>query len=332
MIVPEYWAEARTTRRAGKRQVTLRRFGWSDESELAAQRHAEERVKEAFAQLDSGEKPTRREPKVPYNGAEGVPIREEIIERHGDIIITRNAYGALCLNTPDVLFADVDVQRQPGAKTNVLSCLVLLIIGFVMVGIAMGAGLIAKPWIAFLSVVIVSAFLFHTVARVAFKFLERTQGSPEEQALARVRTFSQRHPGCHLRVYSTPAGLRVLAMHATFGPNAPETMEFFGALKTDPIYVRMCQRQNCFRARVSPKPWRVGYGTHLKPRPGVWPINPDRLPDRVRWVEGYEKASVGFAACRFVERLGAGTVDPKAERVRSWHDQYSGADTGLALA
>jgi len=55
----------------------------------------------------SGEKLIRREPKIPYKGAAGVPIREEIVSRHGETIITRNAYGARCLNTPNVLFADV---------------------------------------------------------------------------------------------------------------------------------------------------------------------------------------------------------------------------------
>jgi hypothetical protein len=49
-----------------------------------------------------------REPKVPYNGAVGVPIREEILARYGAAVITRNSHGARCLNTPDILFADVD--------------------------------------------------------------------------------------------------------------------------------------------------------------------------------------------------------------------------------
>ena len=30
MIVPQYWAEARTRHRDRNRQVTVRRFGWSD--------------------------------------------------------------------------------------------------------------------------------------------------------------------------------------------------------------------------------------------------------------------------------------------------------------
>src|SRR6185503_20645092 len=33
MIVPQYWAEARRRHRDIKRQITVRRFGWSDVSE-----------------------------------------------------------------------------------------------------------------------------------------------------------------------------------------------------------------------------------------------------------------------------------------------------------
>jgi hypothetical protein len=40
---------------------------------------------------------------MPYNGAAGVPIREEIVGRHGETVITRNSYGARCLNMPNVL-------------------------------------------------------------------------------------------------------------------------------------------------------------------------------------------------------------------------------------
>jgi hypothetical protein len=40
-----------------------------------------------------------------------LPIGEEIVSRHGDAVITRNSYGALGLNTPDTVFADVDVDE-----------------------------------------------------------------------------------------------------------------------------------------------------------------------------------------------------------------------------
>ncbi len=57
------------------------------------------------------------------------PSAEEIVERYGPTIVTRNAYGARCLNTPNVLFVDVDAE--PAFPAWVLS-------GVAMV--AMGAG------------------------------------------------------------------------------------------------------------------------------------------------------------------------------------------------
>ena len=117
MLVPEFWAEGRAHKpREGRngRQVTVRRWGWSDDSQEAAQQHADQRAQDALGRVLAGDgRVKRREPKVPYNGAEGVPIREEIVARHGDTIITRNSYGALCLNTPNVLFADVDFLTPP---------------------------------------------------------------------------------------------------------------------------------------------------------------------------------------------------------------------------
>ena len=49
MIVPAYWAEGRVHEKRDGKQVTIRRFGWSDESQAAAQAHADDRAREAFA-------------------------------------------------------------------------------------------------------------------------------------------------------------------------------------------------------------------------------------------------------------------------------------------
>ena len=125
MIIPKYWAEARLQHRERKRQITVRRFGWSDVGEAEARAHADLRVREALERVLAGEKLPRRERRVAYNGAKGMPIREEIVDRAGDTVITRNGYGALCLNTPNVLFADIDfaVESRP---RHVLASMVLV--------------------------------------------------------------------------------------------------------------------------------------------------------------------------------------------------------------
>ena len=126
--------------------------------------------------------------------------------------------------------------------------------------------------------------------------------------------------------------MRALVLHQRFDPGSPEVAEFFDALSSDPLYVRMCRRQRCFRARVSPKPWRIGIPGHMKPRPGVWPVNPARKAVRDRWIAAYDSASKGHASCRYVETLGQGAEDPAAEAVRVLHDDLGRALSSLPLA
>jgi len=131
MIVPEYWAEAREQVRHKGRMVTVRRYGWSDDSVEAAQEHARLRTREALDAILSGATLPRRELRTNY-GTAGVPIREQIEARHGDVVITRNSYGALCLNTPDVLFADVDMAERPsGSAMPIGIAAVVAAFGFV---------------------------------------------------------------------------------------------------------------------------------------------------------------------------------------------------------
>lgn len=327
MIVPEYWAEARRHERTRERQVTVRRFGWSDESQEAAQRHAEERVEAAFRRVLQGEELPRREPKVPYNGADGVPIREQIVERHGETVITRNSYGARCLNTPDVLFADVDFRREAAIGPIVLMFAVL-VAGAVAAKIVAGFG--TGP---LLGLIVVAGIASAPLATGLLRLTTALRGGQEALALRRIHRFAAAHPDWHLRVYRTPAGFRVLAMHKTFEPRGPEAAGCFDALRVDPVYARMCKVQNCFRARVSPKPWRVGVPHHMKPRPGVWPVNPERLPDRQRWIDGYEARARGYASCRFVEQLGpASMTDARARAVCALHDRLCRSDSGDPIA
>ena len=325
MIVPQYWAEGRVQYRKQGRHVTVRRFGWSDTSPAEAQANAEARAQEALQRVLSGEKLIRREPKIPYNGAAGVPIREEIVSRHGETIITRNAYGARCLNTPNVLFADVDFQFDPSFRLTLVVFL-LLLLGAVVLGWYSASRLVGSM------LAVVALLASGTVARLLHRTLQRAQGGAQRAARHRISRFAERHPEWNLRVYRTPAGLRVLATHRTFQPGEPAVAECFDALDTDPIYVRMCLNQQCFRARVSPKPWRIGIGRHLRPRPGVWPVAPEHMPMRVAWIANYEAAAKSFAACEWIESVGSGITHPDVRSVQELHDEFCGATRHLPLA
>lgn len=325
MIVPRYWAEARARERSSGRQVTVRRFGWSNASEAEAQANAEARAAEALRRIMAGEKLARRDLKQPYNGAQGLPIREEIVSEHEATVITRNSYGARCLNTPDVMFVDIDFETAPSGGYVLLTMAPLILIAFA-IGWARSSG-----W-AFLGMMVITFLISTSVATWVWRACTHLRGGLEKQARKRVEGYLRTHPEAHLRLYRTPAGLRVLAMHKTFDPREPAVAECFKALGTDPIYALMCANQNCFRARVSAKPWRIGVREPLRPRPGVWPIKPERLPARKHWVDTYEKAAQRYAACRFIEALGSSTHTVATHSVQALHDEMCRATSDLPIA
>lgn len=326
MLIPEFWAEARKQHRDGKRQCTVRRFGWSNDSQDEAQHMAESRANEALARLLAGERIERREAKTAYNGADGVPIREEVLSRHGEEVVTRNGYGAHCLNTPRALFADIDFDT-PGRAREVVLVLGLLTAASVLTGLSL------HRWDAFFVLTLLSLALALPLTALLRRLLIAVRGGPDRLARRRILAFLARHPDWNLRLYTTPNGLRLLATHRLFSADEPEVGQFFAAVGTDPVYVRMCQKQGCFRARLTAKPWRIGMSAHLRPRPGVWPVDPARLPLRQQWVAQYEHKAAEYAACRFVESLGGGKVHRDLRQVVELHDRESRAGRpNLALA
>lgn len=277
MIVPDHWAEARLRRRSQGRQITVRRWGWSMTSVADAQQMADGRAEAAWQRLLSGEALARREPKVPYNGADGVPIREEVLSRHGEQVITRNAYGAHCLNSPDVCFADIDFGGDVTwrATLGVVAALAVL---------SVGVGWLVASRTVTVVLCLLAFALSGMVARWVSRAMLAARGGAESLVRQRVSGFVTRLPDWGVRLYRTPAGFRAMATHRPVVVDAPEVTAFFKALAADPVYVRMCRHQRCFRARLTAKPWRMGSDQPARMRLGAWPPLPDRMAVRHAWV------------------------------------------------
>jgi hypothetical protein len=329
MLVPRHWAEARLQHREGRRTVTVRRFGWSDESEAQAQAHAEARAREALDRVLAGEALPRNERRVAYNGADGMPIREEIVDRQGEAVITRNGYGALCLNTPDLLFADIDFAPRPSSMRQVQLAMALVFVA-VVVGLHVGFG---RGWPASLAAAFFSSLVIGVpLPGLLHRWGIAAQGGPERIARKRIDAFLASHPGWRVRVYRTPAGLRLMAVHRPFDPREPEVREAFDALGVDPVFARMCFNQRCFRARLTPKPWRIGLQRLRPPSSGAWQPMHATLPARQAWIDAYTRRAAGYAACRHLDTLGAGAEAPALVSLREYHDTVCAADRELPLA
>ena len=335
MFIPRYWSEAaHTERMPGGSAVTLRRFGWASTSQEDADVHARQRVEEAAAILRAGGPEalrgfTRRERKVAYSGSDGLPIREEIVEERPDVdvVVTRNSYGALCLNTTRAMFVDVDRLEY---RTGLASCLGGLL--GVVLGTFLGLELLGRAWP--LGAVLGGYAVSHAARLVAWW---RQRRDPRRRdllawAIGRARTWCSDRPGWRVVAYETPAGARLLPVHAPFDAGEASSFEFMAFVGADPLYERMCRLQKCFRARVSPKPWRAGVLENFRAG-GTWPVtDPAKLAAREDWVRRYERQADPFASCRLVESVGDGEPDPRVEAVQRIHDDMCRADSTRPIA
>jgi hypothetical protein len=198
--------------------------------------------------------------------------------------------------------------------------------------VSVSVGLYTQRWGLALGLWLAIYFLGFLVVAVADYVSNRIGAGPSHRTRQRILAFLAAHPTWNLRVYSTPCGMRLLATHQLFEPSDREVKQLFDAVRADPVYVRMCVDQRCFRARLTAKPWRIGIHQHMRPRPGVWPVDPARVGLREQWVAHYEERAQGYAACRFVESLGSGVVHSELVQVIQLHDDQSRALSSLPLA
>ena len=116
MKISRYWTRAQGEfPGTGNQTLKVKARGWSDESLDAARTKALEvarRVAERIAGGESGGK-------YPYGDR---PLPEPVIREFTGAMVTRNKYGALVLNTDQMMFVDVDRKTAP-AKSGLLSSL-----------------------------------------------------------------------------------------------------------------------------------------------------------------------------------------------------------------
>lgn len=155
--------------------------------------------------------------------------------------------------------------------------------------------------------------------------------SPEARRVQALEAWVQRQPGWGMRVYRTRAGLRCLVTHSLFDPRADSTRDLLKSLGADPLYIRLCRDQACFRARLTPKPWRCG----LKP-PLLslrYPWDTPSAEHRFRqWQQRYEAVAPQFGVCRLVAEVGSRSVHPAAAAIVTLHDQWTCGPESRTLA
>ena len=132
-----------------------------------------------------------------------------------------------------------------------------------------------------------------------------------------------------VRVYRTAAGHRVLITDRRFAAKTAETEALLKEFGSDPLYVRLCRLQESFRARLTPKPWRLG----VRQPPVEFPFESPAEEDRFRdWERMYESKAGGYATCAYRTAFGMGSVLPEFDALIRFHDEKTRATSRLPLA
>jgi hypothetical protein len=151
---------------------------------------------------------------------------------------------------------------------------------------------------------------------------------PAQDAIAKAENWARSHAGWNWRVYRTAAGLRLLATHALFDPADAVCQAVFDAVDADPLYRTLCHSQECFRARLTPRPWRC----ETRNPPGRWPY-PHRWAEQAfdSWNAEYRAACQNKATCKLVT-AGNGSIHPELRQLVTLHDDMTRATSALPLA
>jgi len=215
MKLARYWArgEGEAVDPKGNR-VRYAARGWSDESVDAARDRAREIAQRVAARIVAD--PTKRN-QYEYGDR---PLPEPVIQKIGDSIVTRNGYGALVLNTDNLMFVDVD-REEPAPLS--------------------------------------AAGLESIISSVFSLFSKPTPPVPKaDPVMDSIGSVVERH-SLSGRVYKTAGGYRVLITSKSFEAGTSDTEALLQEFGADPLYMRLCRMQESFRARLTPKPWRCDF-------------------------------------------------------------------------
>lgn len=159
------------------------------------------------------------------------------------------------------------------------------------------------------------------------------------------------------RLYETPAGFRIIATHDTIAPSDNLVAAWFEYFHADTNYVRLCQAQQCFRARLTAKPWRMSEVENNElakdiPEKNFWFAEDNAFEktsaqqrqdlesgkeSRKQWITYYNQYAKHYRACRYIETFFGFDAGHQLEHQAiqtfiDWHDRTCQVNKELQLA
>lgn len=147
---------------------------------------------------------------------------------------------------------------------------------------------------------------------------EVRQQAVAQAKIEKTEEWAGRNPDRCFRLYRTKEGLRLLFTDRLYDPTSQDTATTLSELDADPLYVTLTQKQECFRARLTSKPWRCG-----SPRPpNSFPWDDPNAEAQYReWEVAYTKLDAKFKVCELMREFGTPADIDSLRTIVNVHDQ-----------
>lgn len=157
-------------------------------------------------------------------------------------------------------------------------------------------------------------------------FRKKDSGQDKLRIFEMVRKLasSSKYQDYGFRMYETFQGARLIVLGKEFDARDRESDQIMREFHCDRLYMTLCQKQGCFRARLTPKPYRMNMRRYKVQFP-----RESEDPEFQEWLAEYERTSRNFNTCRFVEHMG---VRYSMNEVVQLHDEITGANFRQPLA
>src|SRR5690606_9200708 len=166
-----------------------------------------------------------------------------------------------------------------------------------------------------------------TLLRRLVNLLRGSKLSPEERVMQQLQEALGGRDAAY-RIYRTAAGFRAVCTSHLHEPGSNDSEALMKRLRADRSFVLLCRVQKCFRARLTPKPWRIG-----QPIPRfLYPFDsPETEAAFQAWLQDYDNACGAWATCRLVAEVGTAPMHPEVQSVIELHDLATRCQSDLPL-
>lgn len=165
-------------------------------------------------------------------------------------------------------------------------------------------------------------------SKTLLDLLFRKKMTKKALTLAKILTVAKQTKYSHLgfRIYETCQGYRIIVTNQKFDPRSTESQKLMKVFKADRLYGFLCKKQNCYRARLTPKPYRIK-------QKGIKVIFPNRSTEQEvflrEWISEYNSKLKKYSVCKLIEQIGSVNSN---ERIIKLHDQLTGIERSGKLA